>query len=182
MTLQSILNLKKAHLLFFLFLVASCSFEDGSSKKVSWNISDGSKYPEGGKLSRPEHGVMLADGTLIVADQRYGLAKIDLFGKVSPFGNFEALDFEHNPPKVESAPNGVHFTPDKKHIITADVFNGKIYKTSIETKSSEIIYSHKYGVNVAIEDSTGSLWFTQSTENQNEERLFKGLDEAHLVP
>ena len=178
MTLQSLLSLKKANLLFFLFLISSCSVEDNSSKKASWNLSDGVVYPEGGKLLRPEHGVMLADGTLIVADQRYGLAKIDLFGKVSPFGNFETLDFEHNPPKVESAPNGVHLTPDKQHIITADVFNGKIYKTSIKTKSTEIIYSHKYGANAAREDSTGSVWFTQSTENQNEERLFMALDRA----
>ena len=178
MTLQSLLSLKKANLLFFLFLISSCSVEDNSSKKASWNLSDGVVYPEGGKLLRPEHGVMLADGTLIVADQRYGLAKIDLFGKVSPFGNFETLDFEHNPPKVESAPNGVHLTPDKQHIITADVFNGKIYKTSIKTKSTEIIYSHKYGANAAREDSTGSVWFTQSTENQNEERLFMALDKA----
>ena len=178
MTLQPILNFKKAHLLFFLLLTTSCSVADNSSKKASWNLSDGVVYPEGGKLSRPEHGVMLADGTLIVADQRYGLAKIDLFGKVSPFGNFEVLDFEHNPPKVESAPNGVHLTPDKEYIITADVFNGKIYKTSIKTKSTEIIYSHKYGANAAREDSTGSVWFTQSTENQNEERLFMALDEA----
>ena len=178
MTLQPILNFKKAHLLFFLFLISSCSVEDSSSKKVSWNLSDGVEYPEGAKLSRPEHGVMLKDGTLIVADQRYGLAKIDLFGRVSPFGNFEALDFEHNPPKVESAPNGVHLTPDMQYIITADVFNGKIYKTSIKTKSTEIIYSHKYGANAAREDSTGSVWFTQSTENQNEERLFMALDRA----
>ncbi len=178
MTLQSLLSFKKANLLFFLFLISSCSVEDNSSKKASWNLSDGVVYPEGGKLLRPEHGVMLADGTLIVADQRYGLAKIDLFGKVSPFGNFETLDFEHNPPKVESAPNGVHLTPDKQHIITADVFNGKIYKTSIKTKSTEIIYSHKFGANAAREDSTGSVWFTQSTENQNEERLFMALDKA----
>ena len=178
MTLQPSLSFKKAHFLFFLFLISSCSVEDNSSKKASWNLSDGVVYPEGGKLLRPEHGVMLADGTLIVADQRYGLAKIDLFGKVSPFGNFETLDFEHNPPKVESAPNGVHLTPDKQHIITADVFNGKIYKTSIKTKSTEIIYSHKYGANAAREDSTGSVWFTQSTENQNEERLFMALDKA----
>ena len=165
-------------LLFLLFLIVSCSVEDNLPKKASWNISDGAEYPEGGKLSRPEDGVMLLDGTLIVADQRYGLAKIDLFGKVSPFGNFEALDYEHNPPKVESAPNGVHLTPDKQYIITADVFNGKIYKTSIQNNSSEIIYAHKYGVNTAREDSTGSLWFTQSTENQNEERLFGALDKA----
>ena len=62
-----------------------------------------------------------------------------------------------------------------QYIITADVFNGKIYKTSIKTKSTEIIYSHKYGANAAREDSTGSVWFTQSTENQNEERLFMAL-------
>ena len=178
MTYHPILDLKKAHMLFLLFLVVSCSVEDNSSKKASWNISDGVEYPEGGKLTRPEDGVMLSDGTLIVADQRYGLAKIDLSGKVSPFGNFEALDYEHNPPKVESAPNGVHLTPDKQYIITADVFNGKIYKTSIQNNSSEIIYAHKYGVNTAREDSTGSLWFTQSTENQNEERLFGALDKA----
>ena len=178
MTYHPILDLKKAHMLFLLFLVVSCSVEDNSSKKASWNISDGVEYPEGGKLTRPEDGVMLSDGTLIVADQRYGLAKIDLSGKVSPFGNFEALNYEHNPPKVESAPNGVHLTPDKQYIITADVFNGKIYKTSIQNNSSEIIYAHKYGVNTAREDSTGSLWFTQSTKNQNEERLFGALDKA----
>ena len=178
MTYHPILDLKKAHMLFLLFLIVSCSVEDNSSKKASWNISDGVEYPEGGKLTRPEDGVMLSDGTLIVADQRYGLAKIDLSGKVSPFGNFEALNYEHNPPKVESAPNGVHLTPDKQYIITADVFNGKIYKTSIQNNSSEIIYAHKYGVNTAREDSTGSLWFTQSTKNQNEERLFGALDKA----
>ena len=115
---------------------------------------------------------------MIVADQRYGLAKIDLSGKVSPFGNFEALDYEHNPPKVESGPNGVHLSPDKKYVLTADVFNGKIYKSSIETNSTEILYSHEYGVNTARQDTTGAVWFTQSTENQNEERVFEALDRA----
>ena len=178
MTLQPLLNFKKVISFFILFSIISCSVEDNSSKKVSWNISDGEEYPVGSKLSRPEDGVMLKDGTLIVADQRYGLAKIDLSGKVSPFGNFEALAYEHNPPVIESGPNGVHLTPDKQYIITADVFNGKIYKTSILSNSSEIIYSHKYGTNTAREDSTGSVWFTQSTQNQNEERLFGALDKA----
>ena len=172
------LNLKKVLLPLFLFFITSCSVEDNSSNRVSWDLSDGVKYPEGEKLSRAEDGVMLVDGTLIVADQRYGLAKIDLSGEVTPFGNFEALDYEHNPPKVESGPNGVHLTPDKQYVVTADVFNGKIYKTSIQNNSSEIIYAHTYGANTAREDSTGSLWFTQSTENQNEERLFGALDKA----
>ena len=81
-------------------------------------------------MSRAEDGVMLADGTLIVADQRYELIRIEPSGKVSPFGNFEALGYEHNPPEVDSGPNGVHLTPDKQYVVTADVFTGKIYKTS----------------------------------------------------
>ena len=160
-----------------MFLTISCSTEKASHTSF-WTISDGLEYPENRPLSRAEDGVILADGTLIVADQRYGLAKIDLSGKVSPFGNFEALDYEHNPPKVESGPNGVHLSPDKKYVLTADVFNGKIYKSSIETNSTEILYSHEYGVNTARQDTTGAVWFTQSTENQNEERVFEALDRA----
>ena len=167
-----IIFIRKIFFLPLLLAIISCSNEK------SWKFSDGVEYPEGSKLSRAEDGVILSNGTLIVADQRYGLSKIDLSGNVTPFGGFESLDYEHNPPKVESGPNGVHLTPDKKHIITADVFNGKIYKTSIENSSTEIIYAHKYGANTAREDSTGSLWFTQSTENQNEERLFGALDKA----
>jgi sugar lactone lactonase YvrE len=166
------ISIRKFFFLPLLLVLISCSNEK------SWNFSDGVKFPEGTQLSRAEDGVILSNGTLIVADQRYGLAKIDLAGNVTPFGDFEALDYEHNPPKSESGPNGVHLSPDNQYVITADVFNGKIYKTSIENNSTEIIYAHKYGTNTAREDSTGSLWFTQSTENQNEERLFGALDKA----
>ena len=168
----------KVLLFALLVLIISCSAEDNSSNKVSWDLSEGVKFPEGEKLSRAEDGVMLADGTLIVADQRYGLIRIEPSGKVSPFGNFEALGYEHNPPEVDSGPNGVHLTPDKQYVVTADVFTGKIYKTSIQGNSSEIIYAHKYGANAAREDSTGSLWFTQSTENESAERLFGALNKA----
>ena len=161
-----------------LFLIVSCSAEDNSPNNISWDVSEGVIFPEGGKLSRAEDGVILPDGTLIVADQRYGLAKIDLSGNVSAFGGFEALNYEHNQPKAISGPNGVHLTPDGQHVITADVFNGKIYKTSVQNNSSEVVYVHEYGANTAREDSTGSLWFTQSTENQNEERLYKSLNQA----
>jgi sugar lactone lactonase YvrE len=166
------ISIRKFFFLPLLLILISCSNEK------SWNFSDGVKFPEGNQLSRAEDGVILSNGTLIVADQRYGLARIDLAGNVTPFGDFETLNYEHNPPKVESGPNGVHLTPDKQYVITADVFNGKIYKTSIENNSTEIIYAHKYGANTAREDSTGSLWFTQSTENQNEERLFGALDKV----
>ena len=87
-------------LLLSLALIFSCSAEDNSPDNVSWDISKGVKFPEGEKLSRAEDGVILPDGTLIVADQRYGLVKIDLSGNVSAFGNFQALNYEHNPPKL----------------------------------------------------------------------------------
>ena len=177
MIIKNLFMNRKNLIIFSLFLTISCSTEKASHTSF-WTISDGLEYPENRPLSRAEDGVILADGTLIVADQRYGLAKIDLSGKVSPFGNFEALDYEHNPPKVESGPNGVHLSPDKKYVLTADVFNGKIYKSSIETNSTEILYSHEYGVNTARQDTTGAVWFTQSTENQNEERVFEALDRA----
>ncbi len=171
-------NSKYILLFVCLALIVSCSAEDNSPDNVSWIVSEGVKFPEGEKLSRAEDGVILPDGTLLVADQRYGLAKIDLSGNVSAFGRFEALNYEHNPPKAVSGPNGVHLTPDGQYVITADVFNGKIYKTSVQNNSSEIIYAHEYGANTARQDSTGSLWFTQSTENQNEKRLYKALNEA----
>ena len=166
MILKLLLVFKKTLLPFILLFIIGCSAEDSSSNKSSWSLSQGMEFPKGNQLSRAEDGVMLDDGTLIVADQRHGLAKIDLSGNVTPFGNFEALEYAHNPPKVESGPNGVHLSPDKKFVLTADVFNGKI------------LYSHEYGVNTAREDSTGAVWFTQSTENQNEERVFEALERA----
>ena len=171
-------NSSKLLLAFLIIFSISCSSdkESVSSEKSSWSMSDGIEFPKDRPLARAEDGVMLSNGTLIVADQRYGLAKINSSGQVEPFGNFESLGYEHNPPKVESGPNGVHLTPDEQYVITADVFSGKIYKSSIEKNSTEIIYSHEFGVNTAIQDSTGAVWFTQSTENKNEERLFGALD------
>ena len=158
-------------------LTASCSTNEGevAKTKASWNLSDGVEFPENRPLSRAEDGVVFEDGTLIVADQRYGLAKISLDGKVEPFGDFGAIGYSHAPPEIESGPNGVHFTPDKRFILTADVFSGQIYKTSVESGKTEIIYSHEFGVNTAIQDSSGAIWFTQSTQNNNEERLFGAL-------
>ncbi len=177
------LNLKTILVLIVTSLfVISCS--DGnnsdSSNKVSWSLSDGEEFPKDRSLSRVEDGVMLSDGTLIVADQRHGLAKVDVSGDVSPFGNFQLLGYEHNPPEFESGPNGVHLTPGNQYVLTADVLSGQIYKSSIESNTTEIVYSHKYGVNTARQDSTGAIWFTQSTENQNEERLFGAL--AKVIP
>jgi sugar lactone lactonase YvrE len=172
--------------LTFAALLFSCSQEAqqvesaAAPPKDSWALADGSEFPAGRPLARAEDGVELPDGTLIVADQRYGLAKIDTNGNVEPFGNFDAVDYAHNPPEREGGPNGVHFSADKTDILTADVFSGQIYKTSVEKGTTEIIYSHDFGVNTAIEDSTGAVWFTQSTQNITEERLFEAI--ARPIP
>ena len=177
------LNLKR-----FLALICTCLFiiscsdsdESHSSDTASWTLLDAEEFPKDRPLSRVEDGVMLLDGTLIVADQRYGLAQVDVSGEVTPFGNFQVLGYEHNPPELEAGPNGINLTPDRQSVLTADVLSGHIYKTSIESNSTEIIYSHEYGVNTARQDSTGAVWFTQSTENQNEVRLFGAL--AEVIP
>ena len=170
-------NLSKLLLAFTIIFSISCSsdMESVSSKKSNWSLSDGVEFPKERPLARAEDGVMLSDGTLIVADQRYGLVKINESGTVEPFGNFQSLGYKHSPPEIESGPNGVHLSPDNLFIFTADVFSGHIYRTSIESNTTEIIYSHEYGVNTAIQDSTGALWFTQSTQNKNEERLFVAI-------
>ena len=170
---------KKIFIVSFVIFLISCTNsnneEANSANQNIWNLSDGVEFPANRPLSRAEDGVFLNDGTLIVADQRYGLAKIEVDGTVEPFGKFNELGYSHNPPAVESGPNGVHLTPDKEFIITADVFSGYIYKTSVKSGDTEIIYKHEFGVNTAIEDSTGAVWFTQSTKNKNEERLFGAL-------
>ena len=71
------ISIRKFFFLPFLLALISCSNEK------SWNFSDGVKFPEGTQLSRAEDGVILSNGTLVVADQRYGLAKIDLAGNVT---------------------------------------------------------------------------------------------------
>ena len=100
-------NSNKLLLAFLIIFSISCSSdkESVSSEKSSWSMSDGIEFPKDRPLARAEDGVMLSNGTLIVADQRYGLAKINSSGQVEPFGNFELLGYEHNPPKVESGPN-----------------------------------------------------------------------------
>ncbi len=160
--------------------LAACTGErsDGTEAAVeakSWTLADGEIFPADRSLIRAEDGVQLGDGTLIVADQRYGLVRIAPDGSHEPFGDFAAAGFVHDPPEGAAGPNGVHLEPDGRHILVADVFTGRIYRTDIETATTELVLAHRYGVNTAIADSTGAIWFTQSTENQGEERLFAAV-------
>ena len=70
---------------------------------------------------------MFGDGSLVVADQHYGLVKVPAGWTVEQFGNFKSVGYRHDPPEIKAAPNGVHLTPDGLSILTADVFTGHIY-------------------------------------------------------
>ncbi len=133
-------------------------------------------FPATRELSRPEDGVALADGRIIVADQAHGLRVIAVDQSTRPFGRFADAGYVHAPPARLAAPNGVALEPDGAHLLVADVFSGVIYRVNIATEATERVHSHAFGVNTAVSDSSGAIWFTQSTQNapgpQSEARLF----------
>lgn len=128
-------------------------------------FSDGALYPAAKGLSRAEDGVVLPDGRIVVVDQRHGLSVIDADETVRPFGKFAEAGYVHAPPGASAGPNGVAMEPDNAHLLVADVFTGVIYRVNIATEATEKVYAHPFGVNTAVSDSSGAIWFTQSTEN-----------------
>lgn len=145
----------------------------------TWTFADGEVFPAGRTLTRPESGVVLAGGTLVVVDQVNGLTAIAPDGAIRPFGNFAAAGYTHTPPENAAGPNGVAFEPDGRHLLTADVFTGSLWRTDTQTETTTRLYQHPYGINYAHRDSTGAVWFTQSTENappESDARLFGALD------
>ncbi|HRJ01639.1 MAG TPA: SMP-30/gluconolactonase/LRE family protein [Hyphomonas sp.] len=145
----------------------------------TWSFAEGEVFPAGRTLTRPESGVVLADGTLVVVDQVNGLTAIAPDGSIRPFGNFAAAGYSHSPPDYAAGPNGAAFEPDGRHVLVADVFTGSLWRTDTETETTTRLYQHPYGINYAHRDSTGAIWFTQSTENappQSEARLFGALN------
>ena len=140
-------------------------------------------FPADRSLVRPEDGVMLADGTLLIADQVHGLVALDAAGDRRPFGDFAAAGYVHEPPERSAGPNGVAMEPNGIHVLVADVFTGAIYRVHTVTEHVERIYQHEFGVNSARRDRTGALWFTQSTENSgpdSEARMFAAVDTKPL--
>ena len=145
----------------------------------TWSFDQSMVFPADRSLLRPEDGVALADGTLVVADQAYGLRAIAPDGSGRPFGRFAEAGYVHEPPTRAGGPNGVSLEPDGLHVLVADVFTGAIYRVNVANESTEVVYQHPFGVNAARADSTGALWFTQSTENAGEDseaRLFAAVD------
>jgi sugar lactone lactonase YvrE len=157
-----------------LLACASSASKEGSP---TWSFEQSAPFPAAKGLIRPEDGLALRDGRIVVADQEYGLRVIAADESTRPFGRFAEAGYVHAPPAQTAGPNGVALEPDGVHALVADVFTGAIYRVNLETQVTERIYTHTFGVNTAVSDSTGAIWFTQSTQNvpgaQSVARLFE---------
>ena len=144
-----------------------------------WSFTPESIFPADRSLHRPEDGVVLPDGRLVVADQVSGLRLILADGSGRPFGRFAEAGYRHSPPEIVSTINGVTLEPSGTHILGADVFRGGIYRVNVATEAVELVYQHPFGVNMARGDRRGGIWFTQSTRNgpeRGERDLFRSVD------
>ncbi len=144
-----------------------------------WTFDPAMVFPADRSLVRPEDGVALPDGRLIVSDQVSGLRLIGPDGTSAPFGELAAAGYVNNPPVHAGAINGVSMEPDGTHLLLADILGGGIYRVDIATGQSELVYQHSFGVNTAVRDAQGNIWFTQSTRNtpqDGEGRMFAAVD------
>ena len=132
-------------------------------------------FPGDSSLLRPEDGVALANGRVIVVDQAKGLRLIEKDGSNRPFGKFTDVGFVHNPPESIAGPNGLFLEHDKQHLLMCDVGDGKIYRINVTSEKVEVVYDHPFGVNAIYRDKTGGIWFTQSAKNTNMRELSMGL-------
>jgi sugar lactone lactonase YvrE len=145
----------------------------------TWTYDPAMVFPADGSLTRPEDGVALADGRLIVGDQVHGLRVVEADGSHAPFGEMVGAGYTHDPPEHSGGANGVSLEPGGTHVLVADVFHGGIYRVDVTTGEAEKVYQHRYGVNTAVRDSRGAIWFTQSAHNTPEEgeaRMWANVD------
>ncbi|MDY6947007.1 MAG: SMP-30/gluconolactonase/LRE family protein [Pseudomonadota bacterium] len=160
--------------------LVACATAGSAATSPMWSFEQSSMFPAAKGLMRPEDGLALRDGRIVVADQEHGLRVIAADQSTRPFGRFAAAGYVHQPPAQTAGPNGVSLEPDGVHALVADVFTGAIYRVNLETEATEQIYTHEFGVNTAVSDSTGAIWFTQSTRNRSGPdsvaRLFETFD------
>ena len=172
-------------LFLFALIFISCAT---SNKNNQINISEKSAeqlpyltfqkenlFPGDSSLLRPEDGVALADGRVIVADQAKGLRLIEKDGSNRPFGKFTDVGFVYNSPDTIAAPNGLFLEHDKQHLLMCDYRSGKIYRINIASEKVELVYDHPFGVNAIYRDKTGAIWFTQS-DGVNSGAIFRMAD------
>lgn len=145
----------------------------------TWSYDSTLVFPGDRSLTRPEDGVALPDGRLIVADQVHGLRLVEPDGTSRPFGNLVANGYRHSPPDHNGGANGISLEPGGTHLLVADVFGGAIYRVEASSGVTEKVYQHRYGINTAVRDSRGAIWFTQSAHNTpeaGEPRLWVAVD------
>ncbi|MFN2326431.1 MAG: SMP-30/gluconolactonase/LRE family protein [Gemmatimonadales bacterium] len=166
-----------------LLLLAACASEEApvvtEAPLPSWTFDAAMVFPADRSLVRPEDGVALADGRLIVTDQVNGLRLVLPDGSSQPFGTMIAAGYRHAPPANPGGANGISLEPGGTHAIVADIFGGAIYRVDVTSGATEKVYQHTYGINAAIRDSRGTIWFTQSARNTPEEgegRMWAAVD------
>ena len=164
-------------------LVATMTDQTGTANRVTQapeqRYQQVALVPADRSLVRPEDGVSLSDGTLLIADQVHGLVALAPDGTKRPFGDFASAGYVHEPPDRSAGPNGVALEPDGIHVLVADILTGAIYRVNTANEQVELIHQHEYGANSARRDSSGAIWFTQSTENNgpdSEARMFAAVD------
>ncbi|MFN0179976.1 MAG: SMP-30/gluconolactonase/LRE family protein [Gemmatimonadales bacterium] len=133
-----------------------------------WSFDSTMVFPANRSLARPEDGLALPDGRLFVADQPNGLRLVETDGTSIPFGELAAAGYRHRPPDHPGGANGVSLEPGGDYLLVADIFGGAIYRVDITSGETEKVYQHRYGINTAVRDSEGSIWFTQSARNTPE--------------
>ncbi len=166
--------------LVILTLLAACGGERRVANALPvWTFDSTMIFPVDRSLMRPEAGVELPDGRLIVTDQAHGLRMIQADGSNQPFGELLGAGYAHRPPQHSGGANGVSLEPDGQHLLVADIFGGAIYRVSVASGAAEKLYQHRYGINSAVRDSRGTIWFTQSAHNTPEEgeaRMWAAVD------
>lgn len=142
----------------------------------SFTFSESNVFPKDRSLHHPEDGKSLADGSVIVGDEEFGLRRIDKTGKSRPFGKFKEAGWVHDPPKVVAGPNGMFMENDGRHLLLAEVYSGKIYRVDTKTEETTMIYDHSFGINSLVRDSKGTIWFAQSAKNSGPDQMWSAIN------
>jgi sugar lactone lactonase YvrE len=90
-----------------------------------------------------------------------------------------ATGYAHRPPDHNGGANGIALEPGGTHLLLADVFGGAIYRVDVSSGATVKVHQHRSGINTAVRDSRGAIWFTQSTHNipeAGEARLWAAVD------
>lgn len=163
-----------------LAFVASCDRGPAATDRLpAWSFDPAMVFPSDRSLAVPEDGIALPDGRLIVTDQVHGLRLVATDGTSTPFGDLPGAGYVHRPPEHNGGANGISLEPDGTHLLLTDGNYGEIYRVDVVSGATEMIYRHRYGVNTAVRDSRGGIWFTQSTANPpeaGEARMWAAVD------